>query len=43
MTTLRKIARCYGKLLKVEIIFALGWFGGCAFTGFLVGLGRLHH
>jgi hypothetical protein len=42
MTTLRKIAGAYGKLLRIEILFGLGFFAGCFFTGFLVGIGHFH-
>jgi hypothetical protein len=35
---IRKALKLYGKLLRIEALIAIGFFGGCAFTGFLVGM-----
>jgi hypothetical protein len=32
----------YKQLLRAEALIAVGFFGGCFFTGFLIGLGRIH-
>lgn len=32
----------YKQVLRVEILFGLGFFAGCFFTGLMVGLGHIH-
>ena len=32
----------YRKVLRVEILFGLGFFAGCFFTGLMVGIGKIH-